>query len=450
MRKHLFLGLLAFYLINCTSPRKKEAKMHWITLDPGHFHAALVQKSMYDEISKKVHVYGQKGNDLKMHLKRIEGYNSLNNNPTQWESVVYEGEDFFEKMLQEREGNVVMLSGNNKKKASYILSAIENDFHVYADKPMAINASNYEALLKAFSLAEKKGLLLYDIMTERSEITTVLQKELSQRNELFGELIVGTPEKPAIVKESVHHYFKYVSGTPLVRPAWFFDTQQQGEGVVDVSVHLVDLTFWECFPQQAIEKNDVSIVAAKRWPTLLSKKDFEAVTNLKTYPDYLIPHVQNDTLAVYANGSISYTLKGHHAKVSVLWNYVAPEGTGDTHYSIMRGTKANLAILQGPEQNFIPTLYIEPNEELEEKLIHSAIDDLQKAYKNIGVEKENNRWKIIISSELREGHEAHFADVTRRYIDFFKQGALPDWEVTNMKTKYYLTTNALTLAQEKE
>ena len=131
--------------------------------------------------------------------------------------------------------------------------------------------------------------------------------------------------------------------------------------------------------------------------------------------------MQNDTLAVYANGSISYTLKGHHAKVSVLWNYLAPEGTGDTHYSIMRGTKANLAILQGPEQNFIPTLYIEPNEELEEKLIHSAIDDLQKAYKNIGVEKENNRWKIIIPSELREGHEAHFADVTRRYIDFFKQ-----------------------------
>ena len=87
---------------------------------------------------------------------------------------------------------------------------------------------------------------------------------------------------------------------------------------------------------------------------------------------------------------------------------------------------------------------------MEEKLIHSAIDDLQKAYKNIGVEKENNRWKIIIPSELREGHEAHFADVTRRYIDFFKQGALPDWEVTNMKTKYYLTTNALTLAQEKD
>ena len=29
-----------------------------------------------------------------------------------------EGEDFLEKKLQERESNLVMLSGNNKKKAS--------------------------------------------------------------------------------------------------------------------------------------------------------------------------------------------------------------------------------------------------------------------------------------------------------------------------------------------
>ena len=173
---------------------------------------------------------------------------------------------------------------------------------------------------------------------------------------IFGELVNGTPEDPAISKVSVHHLFKYVSGNPLVRPAWFMDTQQQGEGVADVSVHLVDLTFWECFPQQAINKEDVNLLEAKRWPTLLSSADFKAVTNEEVFPDYLAPNVQNDTLSVYANGSISYTLKGHHAKVAVLWNYVAPEGTGDTHYSIMRGSKAHLEILQGKAQNYVPTL----------------------------------------------------------------------------------------------
>ena len=48
-------------------------------------------------------------------------------------------------------------------------------------------------------------------------------------------------EEPAVTKESVHHLFKYVSGKPLRRPAWFFDTAQQGEGIVDITTHLVDL-----------------------------------------------------------------------------------------------------------------------------------------------------------------------------------------------------------------
>jgi hypothetical protein len=49
--------------------------------------------------------------------------------------------------------------------------------------------------------------------------------------------------------------------------------------------------------------------------------------------------------------------------------------------------------------------------------------------------------------ELREGHEAHFAQVTRRYIEFYKKQEIPNWEITNMLTKYHLTTSALELAQ---
>ena len=35
-------------------------------------------------------------------------------------------------------------------------------------------------------------------------------------------------------------------------------------------------------------------------------------------------------------------------------------------------------------------------------------------------------------------------------IEMLAYTSLPDWQVTNMKTKYYLTTSALTLAQEKK
>ena len=47
---------------------------------------------------------------------------------------------------------------------------------------------------------------------------------------------------------SVHHFSKIVAGAPLKRPQWFFDVRQQGEGIVDVTTHLVDLVQWEAFP----------------------------------------------------------------------------------------------------------------------------------------------------------------------------------------------------------
>ena len=70
--------------------------------------------------------------------------------------------------------------------------------------------------------------------------------------ELFGTLVKGTTDDPAISKVSVHHFSKIVSGAPLKRPQWFFDVRQQGEGIVDVTTHLVDLVQWEAFPEQTL------------------------------------------------------------------------------------------------------------------------------------------------------------------------------------------------------
>jgi len=92
---------------------------------------------------------------------------------------------------------------------------------VFADKPMAIDEKGFLKLKSAFELAQQKKLLLYDIMTERYEITTVLQRALSMDAGLFGSLQKGTLEEPAVTKESVHHFYKYVSGSVLTRPGWF-------------------------------------------------------------------------------------------------------------------------------------------------------------------------------------------------------------------------------------
>jgi hypothetical protein len=98
-----------------TTTESKPKPVQLVTLDPGHFHAALVQKTMYDDVDPVVYVYAPEGNDLKLHMDRINGYNSRAEDPTQWKEVVYSGNDFFEKMIAEKKGNVVVLSGNNEK-----------------------------------------------------------------------------------------------------------------------------------------------------------------------------------------------------------------------------------------------------------------------------------------------------------------------------------------------
>ncbi|MFD3002349.1 putative oxidoreductase C-terminal domain-containing protein [Pontibacter toksunensis] len=430
-------------------------KIKLITLDPGHFHAALLQKSMYANVDPVVHVYAPEGDDVQEHLKKIEAYNTRQEDPTHWKEEVYTGEDYLQKMLAEKAGNVVVLAGNNQKKTEYIKTAVDTGLHVLADKPMAIDTESFLLLKEAFASAAKNDVLLYDIMTERYEITTMLQKEFSMLPEVFGTLQKGTPTDPAITKESVHHFFKYVSGMPLKRPAWFFDVMQEGEGIVDVTTHLVDLVQWECFPEQAIDyEKDIKITAARRWATNLTPAQFKQVTAMATYPAYLTRDVGKDSLlAVYSNGEINYRIKGVNAKVSVIWNYKAPEGAGDTHFSVMKGTKANLVIRQGQEQGYKPQLSIEPAKDTDlvafEKTLKANMATVQQKYPGVEVKKAGDAWIVTAPEKYHNGHEAHFAQVAEKFLQYLAAGKMPEWEVPNMIAKYYTTTKALEIAKQK-
>jgi predicted dehydrogenase len=278
---------------------------------------------------------------------------------------------------------------------------------------------------------------------------TMIQKDLSMMPGIFGKLIKGSTEDPAITKESVHHFYKEVSGSPLQRPAWFYDVEQEGEGIVDVTTHLVDLVQWEAFPEQVIDhKKDIRINRAKRWNTAVTLPEFTASTSLASFPDYLGKYKDaNDVLQVSCNGEINYTLKGIHAKVSVIWNYKAEPGGGDTHYSIMRGTLSDLVIRQGKDQKFQARLYIEKSAALNTAAVEKAFLELEKKYPGISLSVNDKGWEVVIPDSYREGHEAHFARVTEKYLSYLKAGKLPSWEVPNMIAKYYTTTQALLLSQ---
>ena len=143
-------------------------KVRIMTLNPGHFHSALVQKTMYEQVAPTVHVYAPPGPDVENHLKMIEQFNTRAEDPTNWQEKVYTGDDFLEKMLKERPGNMVVLAGNNKKKTSHIKACVDTGLNVLSDKPMCIDAAGFELLKEAFASAKKNNVLLYDIMTERS------------------------------------------------------------------------------------------------------------------------------------------------------------------------------------------------------------------------------------------------------------------------------------------
>ena len=467
MTKNLLFALAATAILSaCAGGSQKNAEkarskftgakgeVKLMTLDPGHFHAALIQKSMYDQIDPTVYVFAPEGDDVTQHLDRIEAFNKRTDKPTAWIEKVYTGSDYLEKMLTEKPGNVMMVAGNNAKKTEYIQKAVEAGINVFADKPMVITPEAFPVLEQAFKTAAEKGVLLYDIMTERHEITNIIQHELTKNPNVFGGLIEGTVEQPAIFKESVHNFMKMVAGVPNRRPAWFFDASQQGESIADVATHLVDLAQWSGFPEVILNKTDVQMISAKHWSTDISPAQFEKVTGIKEFPEFLKKDATDGKLKVLANGEMVYKLKGKVVKVSALWNFEAPEGAGDSHYSIMRGKLCNVVIKQGKEEGYKPTIFIEANtsEDLtafEASLKKAVEQDIAANYPGLKLIKISEKlWTIEIPAQFKVGHEAHFGQVTEQYLHYLKDGKLPEWEVPNMIVKYYTTTEAMKMAEK--
>lgn len=424
---------------------KGEVKI--ITLDPGHFHASLVQKNMYDQISPEVYVYAPEGPDIKEHLKIVDSFNKRSENPANWTEKLYTGTDYLEKMFAEKKGNVVVLAGNNKLKTDYIKKSVEAGLNVLADKPMVISPEKFTQLEEAFKIAQEKGVLLYDIMTGRYEIKNILLRELSQLPEIFGKLQNGTPEQPAVESGSVHYYLKTVAGSTLVRPGWYYDVEQQGDGLVDVTTHMVDFIQWGCFPNQIINKSDIEMVSAKRWTTEINKEDFKSVTQLTEFPDFLKKDIKNNKLNVFANGEMIYKIKGVTCKLSIEWRSKSLDGKGDSQMTIMRGTNCTLEIRNGD-------LLIVANEKNDLGLFagnleKAVVQDLSQ--QGLGLEKKaKNIWKVTIPEKYNVPHETNFSQVMEKYMQYLKEGKLPDWEVPNMITKYYTTTSALMLARESK
>jgi predicted dehydrogenase len=392
-----------------------------ITLDPGHFHAALIQKEMYPEVSKRSTVYAPLGPDVTDHLQRVARFNLRPENPTAWEIDVHASPDFLQRMIADRPGNVVVLSGRNRRKIDLIQASVQAGMNVLADKPWIIRADDLPKLEATLAEAARRKLVAYDIMTERYEITSILQRELVRDAEVFGDPV-------SVSMESVHHIMKMVAGAPNLRPPWFFDIEEQGEALPDVGTHLVDLVQWTLFPDQPIDyRKDIQIESAGRWPLKITPAEFRQVTG----------QTRDADLDYFCNNSIAYKIRGVPVKMDVLWRYTAPEGTGDTYVAKFKGTKASVEIRQGAAENYRPELYVTPPSDA--VVMRGA--EFQENWPGIGILVKGGDMRITIPDQYRVGHEAHFAQVTRQFFEYLQDPSrLPAWEEPGMLAKYFVST----------
>ena len=436
-----------------TQKKAVPAEHRFVVLDPGHFHAALVfKKPSYQGVSSLVGIYAPVGEDFVDHMARVVPFNTRNEDPASWRYHICLGPNCQEKMLEEKFGDIAVLSGKNQPKIDRILACVRGGLNVLADKPWVIDSRKLAVLDTVITEARSRGLVIYDIMTERFEITTTVQRFIVNDEAVFGKVVPGSPDDPAVVKKSVHHLYKIVAGRPNKRPWWFFDTAVQGEGVVDVTTHLVDMVFWTLFPELPIDyRKDIEMVSASHWPTIISREEFGKVTGLAAFPSPFALDKEG-RLPYYCNGRMNYRLKGVNVQTQVEWKFEAPEGSGDTHYSIIKGSKAHVLVLQGKEQNYLPEVYIIPAPGVQdiravEEPLKALIGRLASTdYPGISLSAEGNRWHIAIPDKYRVGHEAHFGQVADRFLSFLDGKPVPEWEYANLLAKYYVTTSALELA----
>jgi predicted dehydrogenase len=429
------------------------AQVRLVIVEPGHFHASLIQQDMYPQVSPQVSVYAPLGPELLDYLTRVTQFNTRADHPTRWELEIHTGDGYFDRMLAEHPGNVVVFAGRNREKIGRIARSLEAGYSVLADKPWIIRSEDLPKLAAALDLAEKKRLVAYDIMTERYEITAILQKELVNTPAVFGELARGSGGEPAITARSVHYLMKTVAGVPLRRPAWFLNIDEVGEGMADVGTHVVDLVQWTAFPSRLLDyRKDVEVLEARRWPTVLSKAQFTKVTGETDFPAHLTPWVKDGRLDYYANHTVRYTVAGVPVALDVRWDWEAEPGSGDVYEATFRGSRSRAEIRQGKAENFRPELYIVPaTAALRQPVfdeLRKKIASLQKDWPGLDLDVREGEARIVIPEKFRVGHEAHFAQVTRAFLGYLQDPAsLPAWEKSNMLVKYFITTKGVELSR---
>ncbi len=440
-------------MLTATQQFSGEAEgLRLIEVDPSHSHVSGLHRSMLPGVSETVHIYSPLSAELTAHLAAIGRYNTRAVNPTRWSVQLFAGPDYLAEMQGEKPGGIVVFSGRNHENIRYIEAALKGGQHVFGDKPWIIDSQAFPKLEAALKLAREKHLVMYDWMALRWDPTYRLVRDLLRQEPVFGAPVPGSVEKPSVQLENLHALLKYSNGVPQKRPAFFMDVRQQGEGMADVGTHLADLAQWTLFPDQAISyQSDIRVVRATHSALTLTLDQFTRLTGESSWPAYLKEQVIDGKLADYTDGFCVYTLKGVHVSLKVRWQFEAAPGVGDSYFASYRGTRALIELRAGPKEGFTPEIYLtstlaEPTAQWEASL-RSAVNRLQKDYPGLSLETAGHSIHMLLpkAEQGSDGTGKIFKEFEGYVRDW---NTFPEFETTNLLTKYYITTTAVTLSRK--
>jgi hypothetical protein len=408
-------------------------KKHRImVLDPGHFHAALPFMHSSHRIDDDIHVYAPQGQGVDSFVGMIETFNQRQEAPTSWRLQIHHSCDPLGDMLKERPGDIAVLAGKNRLKVANTAALAQAGIHVLADKPLVIEPQGLRFLHEAL----ESNAVVLDMMTAREESLPRIQRELIADNELFGGF--DTSAGDAIYIESTHCLSKSVNGRQLIRPEWYFDVTEQGEGIVDVATHYADLVLLMLGTGKSLP--EFKLLAATHWPTLVSHGEFSAICGAEDWTESIRGAVRNNMLELMANGEIVAECAGVPLRIRIEWRQQSMPGITEGINLICRGVNCTIAVLRREAGSAVLDIIPRPGKE---HIVKMALSRRRERFEPI---PGSTALRLHVE-ENHPGHEAQFAATLNRFLDYIDTG-VTEREKAMLNAKYTLLMQAKAAAQE--
>jgi len=414
-------------------------------LDPGHFHAALTLSERHPSVGEEIFVYAPPGSELDDFLALIDAFNRRRERPTAWRPIVRAGDGSLERFLAERPGDIVILAGRNDRKMALMRRLHDAGVHVLADKPWLAGPDGLDDLRHTLA----GGALAVEIMTGRRDVNSILTRQLVADGQVFGDFEDAGAGVPAIEMASVHHLEKTVNGAPLRRPAWFFDVRVQGDGIADIPTHMVD--YAQRLVAAAASRSGtgppapLELIAARRWATPVPRELFARVTGNPEFPPELRDVVRGSELAYYGNAELSFRLGEVRVALDTRWDLSEAAGGGDTHRTVIRGTRAEIRVEVSAATGFRRRLSVLPRHDADRlrAALERAVAAWQGEHPGVALSAAGAGWEIRVPRALDGGHERHFPLVLADFLAMVERGSAPPTLAADTLAKYTLLARAI-------